>query len=517
MQCALIVRSRNAIRQWNVDGWTALATIGVLSAEPETEKEFMWAIERYGIEHRLKYRGQKLPAIPQMPDDTAWCFIDLIAHAVICGGDLELPERVDIVQKDEHDPLGGSDIIWLVVPRDWMMERATENWLEIVEARHAKNLSRVARDPRDVLFGAPLREHLAEGILATARQSRPNSADETLQATRDIHAAWLLTSRTDLENRTPREVLLEHKYDIDQDIFFRTQQWSTEGVCPPPLDDRSSAYLRAGFGIGQISFYFDMIRSMMEEGWRHVCENGDITREQLIQNLWDFQQQWLDTSNEETGPSMTPQQIMQAERQRVPITMTDSVVDCDCPLCQAQADGFFGMMGVQSVGFMMFDGHHLELEDEFAFSLSETREEWEERQREYAESAAAFAQQQAMKAEQAAGDDGSTDSIWNRTHVDWDGPPMFDDPLALGAMQVGFCLCEIVGDLKRQPEGREYVLRLNEAYRNFRRSDSPQMARIAAQNLCSELEDTAQAFPGMVAKSADLQSHIHEIMRSASD
>ncbi len=35
-------------------------------------------------------------------------------------------------------------------------------------------------------------------------------------------------------------------------------------------------------------------------------------------------------------------------------------------------DGMFG------VGFTSIDGHHLELDDEFAFSKCETREEWEE-------------------------------------------------------------------------------------------------------------------------------------------
>src|SRR5687767_13173916 len=146
-----------------------------------------------------------------------------------------------------------------------------------------------------------------------------------------------MTSRADLDNRTPREVLLERRHDIDQDIFFRTQQWSTEGKCPPPLDDRSNAYLRAGFGIAQISFYFDMIRGMLDESWRHLRENRDLTTEQLVQILWDFQQEWLVTSNEETGPAMTPEKIMQAERQHIPVTMSDPVIDCDCPLCQAQA------------------------------------------------------------------------------------------------------------------------------------------------------------------------------------
>ena len=43
-------------------------------------------------------------------------------------------------------------------------------------------------------------------------------------------------------------------------------------------------------------------------------------------------------------------------------------IDCDCPICNMMADGMFG------VGFNSIDGHHLELDDEFAFSMHETRE-----------------------------------------------------------------------------------------------------------------------------------------------
>jgi hypothetical protein len=113
----------------------------------------------------------------------------------------------------------------------------------------------------------------------------------------------------------------------------------------------------------------------------------------------------------------------------------------------------------------------------------------------------------------AAEEDRETQSVWKSTFVDWNGPPLFSDPFSEGAMHVGFCLCEIVGDLKRHSGGRDYLLRLNAAYRNFRRSESPELARSAAQNLCNALEDAASAFPELVGKSADLQSHIHELMR----
>lgn len=44
------------------------------------------------------------------------------------------------------------------------------------------------------------------------------------------------------------------------------------------------------------------------------------------------------------------------------------VADCDCPICEMMADGMFG------IRFTSIDGHHLELDDEFAFSMHENRE-----------------------------------------------------------------------------------------------------------------------------------------------
>jgi hypothetical protein len=204
---------------------------------------------------------------------------------------------------------------------------------------------------------------------------------------------------------------------------------------------------------------------------------------------------------------------MDSERKRIPITTQNEMIDCDCPICQAQADGFFEATGIKSVGFTMFDAHHLELEDEFAFSTTESREEWEERQRDFEQSYAAISQQVEERKHAATEDDAEMQSVWKSTFVNWNGPPLLNNPFSDGAMHVGFCLCEIVGDLKRHTSGRDHLLRLNEAYRTFRRSESPELARSAEKNLCNELEKAAIAFPELVAKSADLQSHIHELMR----
>ena len=507
MDCTLVVRSSDSIRQWEVDDWTVLAVIASLGVEPQREAELIRAVERYGVEHRLEYRGQKLSDLPRFSPEQAWCVVDLIGHSIVGGGELEMPSPCAVFEKTEGDPPGGSSRVWINVPADWIIERADDQWRELVESRYQAGLRRNRRDVRDVLFGRALLEHLASGVLEAVQQGAPSSSKDNLRLTRAIHANWLMTARSELDGVTPREVLLEHRESIDHELFQRTQQWTSEGKPPPPLDENSDAYRYGGFGIIQISFYFDMIRSLLAEAWKRVEENPSLTVGELIEQLAQYRERWLDTPNEEMMDTLTPRQWMHAERSRMPVTSEDSMIDCDCPICQAQAEGQFG------TGFIMFDGHHLELEDEFAFSTIKNREEWEGTQWDVPEPEMDLPQQEPaddvdVEEEELAA------PVWQSSFVDWDGPPTLADPLAEAAMRIGFCLCEIIADLKQRPDGRTHLLRLNDAYREFRRSPSSELARQAAQQLCKELEETAAAHPELMSKSSDLQSRIDEVLRS---
>jgi hypothetical protein len=98
----------------------------------------------------------------------------------------------------------------------------------------------------------------------------------------------------------------------------------------------------------------------------------------------------------------------------MPVTGDHSHFDDDCPLCQALAEGEFGPT------FMWFDGHRLELEDEFAFSLCVTRAEWERQQEEYRQFSEEMDRNSRERA--AAGTaEPLAGSVWQNSFVDWDG------------------------------------------------------------------------------------------------
>ena len=68
---------------------------------------------------------------------------------------------------------------------------------------------------------------------------------------------------------------------------------------------------------------------------------------------------------------MTPAEWIELERRRVPITADRLCLDRDCPIRQTKSEGRAGPV------FCWLDGRHLEMEGEFAFSLTRLRCDWE--------------------------------------------------------------------------------------------------------------------------------------------
>src|SRR5690606_14851888 len=216
----------------------------------------------------------------------------------------------------------------------------------------------------------------AKQILTATGKSKGDDHDRAEQI-RSIHAQWLMSPRSDLIGCTPREVLLRDRKQTDLELQFRSQQWSMQGYAPPALSKDSAAYRFGGYGTIEIVTYFDLMRSLLQYAWElageRLAAEGMAEEDQLVQRLAAHRDAFLNAPPEEDDSETTCRELIESERRRVPITADGSHLDCDCPICQAMADGASG----GSPAFLFFDGHHLELEDEFAFSLSESREEWE--------------------------------------------------------------------------------------------------------------------------------------------
>jgi hypothetical protein len=278
-------------------------------------------------------------------------------------------------------------------------------------------------------------------------------------------------------------------------------------------------------GRQEMCIYFDLCRELIAAGWdwcesnegQSARQTSELALNELIQFLGRTKDDWLSSSFEGGSP---PSFIIECDRRRVPrgagvaingideVQTEQHVADCDCPICEMTADGMFG------IAFTGIDGHHLELDDEFAFSMKETREEWEEQQREYADYSAEMDLKRAER--EAAGEtDDHFASAWSG--INDDDPIPGDSPFSGkqgGQLKMAFMVAEIVSELESCGASRDEIKALNSCFANYRRCsdvERPQRAMEFKANLQS-LDDR---YPQLVSKSADLQSRIDEAGRGS--
>jgi hypothetical protein len=506
MACLVTLRARDGLRQWNLDDWTSLVAIAALAAEPETLSEWFTAMRRYQPEHELHLTGSEIQSLDEASSDEAWCLVDLAAKIVLSGGGYDLPDPRGAYETNEEEDPKGFPIVWLDTPGHWQFSRASVDWQDEIARRITLAKQRPLIDARGVLFGRPLFEFLAEQIILATSASPCRGRKDQQDLSRAIHAQWLMTARADLGGKSPRAVLLADRNRIQSDLEHRSEQWSRQGRAPVGLATTSAAYLRGGFGTTEVVLYFDLVRSLLDKAWKLMDGRKCTERSQLIERLATHCESWLHQPYE-AGESAA--ELIDRERQRLPMISNGAHFDCDCPICRAEADGLFGSAPM----FMWFDGHHLELEDEFAFSLCETEEQWLEEQ----------------KMQHLAEDDLETsgrnrkdsdhdtplleDSVWETSYVDWNHVTSGERSTQESLFALAFPVAELVSHVKMRSRGRPHVDSLNDAYDQLRRAGDIISARSAAGNLCQTLEGLAHAYPDLVPRCADLQSHIDEVVR----
>jgi len=544
MKCQLTVRERDLIHVWTIEEWTLYVAIAVLCDEPETSQEWAEAMRRYQPEHVLSETSMNFNdlAAARSPE-TPWCLIDLTSRTVVAGGGFELPEPDGAYEVSDGEIFEGFPIVWLNTPDNWTFQEVDENWQERIHQRAQVVAGQQRIKPRDILFGRPMLDHLVEEVRQAAEQQTAIDSDRQYELSRKIHARWLMTARDDLMDQTPRQWLLGQRDHIGRDIQRRSEQWTRQGHAPPSLPVESAAYQYGGFGTIEVVLYFDLMRSLLAKAWE-LRQQG-CAKEMMLERLADHRDQWMASPPEDGSSGMSSAELIESERRRMPVTSDGSHLDCDCPICQAEADGDFGP------AFMFFDGHHLEMEDEFAFSLTESQEEWEAEQLDYQAFSDEMACKEKERQELGQSDEPQSDepqsdepqsdepqsdepqsdepqsdepqsdepqsdesqSTWKSSFVDWDGLDRSDMPMDMFKMAIAFPLAEIIEALKGVPEGRRHIDSLNEVFTDFRTAEDLVIRRSAADRLGQQLEAAAHDFPQIVSRSADLQSRLDEIVR----
>jgi hypothetical protein len=168
------------------------------------------------------------------------------------------------------------------------------------------------------------------------------------------------------------------------------------------------------------------------------------------------------------------------------------------------AEGMFG------IGFTSIDGHHLELDNEFAFSKFQTREEWEKEQKEYADFVAYLDSKENERTEKGDTQDPLA-SAWSGIKTD---EPLPGDEL--GYLQMAFMVAEIISEIQVLGGAHEEIKELNECFAGYRQSDEV-VRLLTATEFKAHLQALADRYPRLVSRSADLQSRIDESERFFAD
>ncbi len=510
----------------SLDADAAMTVIAVASEDPACWDD----IVAYWARYRTPPVAEFADGLSMKSVDTAtardairqhdsWVVIDLIKKRITTGCDFEPVGRDQAfaMEVDEsgkqHCPLSVHLAPW------WEMIEQTD--VRAIDQDRESPLT-VPRVNREVLFGEPLLEDLAARILDVVETEEWKSSGESedtnsrYRFTIRVHRDWLMTPRQDLDGLMPRQMLHGAHQWTDRLVWAQRLRFDDGGeIVAAPTS--VTGYDDAPMGSEEMVIYFDLCRELICSGWYWCDENAlgladrlQLQR-QLVAFLRDVKEEWLSSPFEGGSP---PGFIIECSRRRVPrgagvpiVGMTDRqteehAIGCDCPICDMMAEGIFGP------GFVHLDGHQLDLDDEFAFSMHETREAWEKQQREFAEMSAAIERERAEREASGETEPDEFASVWSGQMSDG---PLPGDPR--GHMKLAFLLAEIVGVLQSAGAPKEDVEQLNDRFADFRCCDQAD-APTYGKRLGECLEEAARRYPELVSRVADLQSRIDEQIRS---
>lgn len=278
------------------------------------------------------------------------------------------------------------------LPSTWLITDCRRTWEQVAREQHRWTISGERGTVRSVLYEQVvdfIAEQLAECRLASrtvrnrwrpptdwkwqelpSRAGRKGGPDlEDLFA--EIHARWLMTARDDLNGMSPRACLLLHRDFVDSDLWEREQQWNLTGKSPAPMSREVSRYDGPFFGTHEIVMYYELVRELLRCTASYYLGSGLSSPASIIPVLHRYRENWLATPAPDSASGVTPKFLIDLERRRMPWLMSQADIpfDCECPICQMMAE-------TPGLTFGHFDGSSLDFE--WAFSLTTSREDWEQ-------------------------------------------------------------------------------------------------------------------------------------------
>jgi hypothetical protein len=520
---------REAERDWSgtIHGSSADRAIAALSADPVTLAELEIACGRFAKpspNHR--FFGNLSAGMCDEPYDAGLVVIDLVARLVVVDSTYSSPGSSGEV--DYHDGKCGTRTrLRYHLADDWLFAGNQFEWPGLAARRRRERTARPPLDARAVFYGRPLIEFIARETFA-AHARRGTIASAAQDAIKEIHAAWLMTPRDDLDCRSPREAALERHGHLAWDLQDQAERWSLLRTCPPALDESSFAYRYGGFGTHELVHYYELVRELLWSCWDRLDELaksrpdgnglelftvGDFLTSE-VPRLERVRDEWLATSDPECH-GRTRRSIIDRERSRIPERMSghEAIVDPDCPCCQMMAD-------MPGPVFWHLDGCNMD--DDFAFDISHrTREEWEAEQRQWKEFNRRFEAKQAELERLGVADSGfgveDENSVWSSSFSVRDTAA----PLGVRLFGIGGHLAELIVDLRSEaadpsaaPEVQRFIDRLNRDFGNLRELLQTSGPSLAAALLDPVLERFAESLATVASARPELSTKCESLTNS---
>ncbi|MCA9168754.1 MAG: hypothetical protein KDB23_13860, partial [Planctomycetales bacterium] len=230
---------------------------------------------------------------------------------------------------------------------------------------------------RDILWGPPFVRYVADQLLAAYLRMRlqhgPERSKQIYYEKIGIHRDWLMTPRDDLHGKTPREILHAGK---DWHMTLVDRQYYLGYGDEFPLPDEFSTLPQSPIGYREFIMYFDGCRELLDWGWQWLDDNAEVAQltnaaDLLGEELSNFLTSWLARPLDGLD-WLSAAKVIECDFRRVPVLRHGGhqPIDPDCPICEMLAANHREPTRID------FDGHQLELDDEFAFSTTSDREEW---------------------------------------------------------------------------------------------------------------------------------------------
>ncbi|MEL7499494.1 MAG: hypothetical protein AAFN77_17960 [Planctomycetota bacterium] len=519
--------------------------VGIVSEDPAdwSEMQLLWprfrtpAVPEFASNMPMEVTDRAIALAP-ISETGDWYVFDLIEKRMLSGtGATQFGSggQFDLLTSDQSENGG---MISVIKPKWWEFHELVQDASGLEQHRESPFVKPSV--DRDFFYGPPLIRFLASRMIEVShadrwdecQQGRQSRTDPFYALTIEIHRDWLMTPREELNGKTPRDILHHGRRWVEDLIHAqKCREAYDASLSIVALPKETSCYLTGPMGREEFIMYHDLCRHLTEAGlaWcRNVLpsldpmcsESGRL--ELLLEFLSEQKTDWLKTPI--GGGDETPEWIIACNRHRVPRFMSPQAFiglekpqvepdtdhdddECDCPICIMMASGAFGP------SFVGFDGHHLELDEEFAFSMHTSFEDWEEEQKMWALEFEDWNDEQESESQlnkrvESALDvnGGEFTSIW--------GPRSATTPIAgdpTGQLHLAFLLTDIISDFDPKTE-RELIKDVNQRFVDFRISNNEtKMLTVAALNMT--LERMAQRQPELTAKIADFQSLLLESAR----